>query len=135
MAKSSKKKKTLPKSQASQKPAVSDSSQTLEVTRSFRWRDRRDLIQIGIVLGIALLLRLVFFYLNQKNNPVFLSPIMDALYHHEWAQQILDGTASADDVFFRGPLYPYLLAFLYKLSGSSLTFALFAQHLIGTATA
>jgi 4-amino-4-deoxy-L-arabinose transferase-like glycosyltransferase/TolA-binding protein len=133
MAKSSKKKMPPPQSQSQQKSG--DPSRSLEVTRSFRWRDRRDWIHVGIVLGVALLLRLVYYYLNQKNNPVFLSPIMDALFHHEWAQQILDGTASADDVFFRGPLYPYLLAFLYKISGSSISFALFVQHLIGTATA
>jgi 4-amino-4-deoxy-L-arabinose transferase-like glycosyltransferase len=106
----------------------------LDESRSFRWRDRRDLAQLGIVLAVAFALRLVFFFLNQRNNPVFLHPILDGLYHHEWAQDILAGGARGDDVFFRGPLYPYLLAALYKLGGSSIAFAVFAQHAMGTAT-
>ena len=107
---------------------------SLEETRDFRWRDRRDLVHVGIVLGLAIALRLVFYYFNQRNNPVFSMPIMDALYHDEWARGILDGTWSTDDVYYRGPLYPYLLAFLYKLSGASIAFAVLVQHIIGALT-
>ncbi len=41
--------------------------------------------------------------------------MLDALFHHEWAQEILAGDFWGDEVFFRAPFYPYLLAFLYKL--------------------
>jgi 4-amino-4-deoxy-L-arabinose transferase-like glycosyltransferase len=135
MVKASKKKKAPKKAAAHQRPDTPDPSLPLEATRAFRWRDRREWLHVGIVLGVALLLRMVFFYFNQRNNPVFENPIMDALYHDEWAQGILDGTFASDDVFFRGPLYPYVLAFFYKLSGSSVAFAVFAQHVIGTLTA
>ncbi|MGD8412617.1 MAG: tetratricopeptide repeat protein [Candidatus Latescibacterota bacterium] len=117
------------------KTAGPSPSVRLEQTSPFRWGDRRDLVHLGIVLLVAFALRMVFFYFNHRNNPVFSEPIMDALYHDEWARSILAGTAGSDDVYFRGPLYPYLLALLYKLSGSSITFAVFAQHLIGTCTA
>ena len=60
---------------------------------------------------------------------------MDAKYHHEWALEILSGNFWGDTVFFRAPLYPYLLALLYKVSGESNAFAIFFQHLIGTSTA
>jgi tetratricopeptide (TPR) repeat protein len=61
---------------------------------------------------------------------------MDALYHSDWAKDILaGGTWAADDVYFRGPLYPYLLAGLYKISGDSITFAVFVQHVLGTLSA
>lgn len=133
MTKASPKKKTR-KVVDSRERVAPDPSLELESTRVFRWRDRRDWLHLAIVLAAAFALRVVFFYFNQKNNPVFANPIMDAFYHDEWARGILDGTFTADDVYFRGPLYPYLLAFLYKISGSSITFAVFAQHLIGTFT-
>jgi tetratricopeptide (TPR) repeat protein len=108
----------------------------LDRARAFHWRDRRDLVPLGIVLAAAFVLRMVFFYFNQRNNPVFNYPIMDALYHSEWAEDILaGGTWAADDVYFRGPLYPYLLAFLYKISHSSIAFVVFVQHVMGTLSA
>lgn len=116
--------------------SAADLRRPLDATRPFRWRERRDLVHMGVVLGLAFVLRLVFFYFNQKNNPVFQFPIMDALYHSDWAKDILaGGTWAADDVYFRGPLYPYLLAGLYKISGNSIAFAVFFQHLLGTLSA
>ena len=94
-----------------------------------------DWADLGIVVGVALVLRVAFFYLNQKFNPTFRFPIMDSLYHHEWAMDLVKGGTKGTDVFFRGPLYPYFLAFLYKLSGNSIAFAIFIQHLIGSLTA
>jgi 4-amino-4-deoxy-L-arabinose transferase-like glycosyltransferase len=135
MAKPSKKMPAQRAAAQKRKAPGPNPADALEQSSTFRWRDRHDLLQVGIVLGVAFALRMAFFYFNQRNNPVFYKPIMDALYHDEWARNILSGTASADDVFFRGPLYPYLLAFLYKLSGASIKFAVFAQHVIGTMTA
>jgi 4-amino-4-deoxy-L-arabinose transferase-like glycosyltransferase len=60
---------------------------------------------------------------------------MDAKYHHEWALEILSGNFWGHEVFFRAPLYPYLLAFLYKISGTSIAFAIFFQQIIGMGTA
>ena len=134
MAKHPEKKRPRKAAEQKLKSAGPDPARPLETTRSFHWRDRRDLLQIGVVLALAFALRMVFFYLNQRNNPVFANPIMDALYHDEWARDLLAGTYAADDVFFRGPLYPYLLAVFYKLSGSSIAFAVFMQHVIGTLT-
>lgn len=133
MAKNKKKKPA--QKPAKEKPrTVSDPAPPLETPEPFKWRARRDWVMLAVVLAVALSLRLVFFFLNKSNNPVFYYPIMDALYHHEWAQQILSGTYHADDVYFRGPLYPYLLAFLYKISGSSIGFAVLFQHILGTFT-
>jgi tetratricopeptide (TPR) repeat protein len=135
MARTSKKKTSQRSTAPKRKTATPHPAVVLEQARAPRWRDRRDLAHLGIVLAVAFVLRLVFFYLNRHNNPVFNQPIMDALYHNDWARSILDGTASANDVYFRGPLYPYLLAFLYWVSGSSIAFAVFCQHIIGTLTA
>lgn len=94
-----------------------------------QWRD------IAIVGGIAVAIRIVFFLMYRSHNPLFDYPIMDGLYHQEWAQRIVDGDVIGDGVFFRAPLYPYFLALLYKLSGSSIAFAIVVQQLIGVATA
>lgn len=142
MAKEKKKKqssaaKRAPRQKARPRLARADEiRRPLDAARPFSWRDRSDLIRLGIVLGVAFALRMVFFYFNQRNNPVFQFPIMDALYHSDWAKDILaGGTWASDDVYFRGPLYPYLLAFLYKVSGDSIAFAVFVQHLMGTLSA
>src|SRR5262245_53570244 len=119
------------KAAASPRPTTT----ALDQSTPFGWKNRRDLLDLGIVVGVALLLRLAFFYLNQKFNPTFRFPIMDSLYHHEWALDLVGGGTKGTDAFFRGPLYPYFLAFLYKMSGNSIAFAVFVQHLIGSLTA
>jgi 4-amino-4-deoxy-L-arabinose transferase-like glycosyltransferase len=69
----------------------------------------------------------------QHNDPTFLSPKMDALYHHQWALAIATGREFVTDAFFRAPLYPYFLGLLYKLSGASLMFARIVQAFVGGA--
>lgn len=86
----------------------------------------------SLLFFIALALRSVAFLVNKTQNPLFYHPILDGLFHHEWALEILGGNFWGDEVFFRAPLYPYFLAGLYKLSGSSIAFAIAVQHLIGS---
>ncbi len=104
----------------------------LEKSQTFSTQNRQDWIQLAVVVAAAFLLRLLFFYLNHKNNPAFNFPIMDSLYHHEWAKDIVSGDFWGNEIFFRGPLYPYSLALLYKLSGSSISFAVLCQHILGS---
>lgn len=98
-------------------------------------RQRVDYRNLVIVLCLAVVIRIVFFLLYKHNNPMFYYPIMDAKYHHEWAMDILSGNFWGDDVFFRAPLYPYLLALIYKVSGGSIAFAVAVQHAMGVVTA
>jgi 4-amino-4-deoxy-L-arabinose transferase-like glycosyltransferase len=107
----------------------------LDVAHPFNWRDRADWTRLGMVVGVALVLRIAYFFLNKALNPTFYFPVMDSLYHHEWALDIVAGGTPGTDAFFRGPLYPYFLAVLYKLSGSSIAFAVFVNHVIGALTA
>lgn len=107
----------------------------LDHARAFGWRNRRDWTDLGIVVGVALALRIAFFFLNKALNPTFRFPIMDSLYHHEWALDLVAGGTPGTDAFFRGPLYPYFLSVLYRLSDNSIAFAIFVQHLIGSLTA
>ncbi|HKW14400.1 MAG TPA: glycosyltransferase family 39 protein [Candidatus Krumholzibacteria bacterium] len=129
-------KKNHPKRPGAPAPrAAKPTFSALDNATPFGWKNRRDWADLGIVVGVALVLRLAFFYLNQKFNPTFRFPIMDSLYHHEWAMDLVKGGTKGTDAFFRGPLYPYFLALLYKLSGNSIAFAIFVQHLIGSLTA
>jgi 4-amino-4-deoxy-L-arabinose transferase-like glycosyltransferase len=96
---------------------------------------RADTRRALVVFGVALLLRLVFFFLNRHNNPLFDYPIMDAKYHLEWAQKILAGNFRGDEVFFRAPLYPYFLALLYKIGGAKIGFVILCQHVMGSLSA
>ncbi len=96
---------------------------------------KSEIKYVAAVFVIALAVRLVYFFLNKANNPLFYHPILDALFHHEWAGEILAGNFWGDEVFFRAPFYPYALAFFYKLSGSSIAFATFVQHITGSFSA
>ncbi len=93
---------------------------------------QREWMPVAIVFVLALIVRSIYFYINRTNNPLFYFPMLDALFHHDWAREILSGDFWGREVFFRAPFYAYLLAFLYKLSGSSIAFAVYVQHIIGS---
>ena len=93
---------------------------------------KSDLKFIGALFVIAFALRLIYFLLNRNSNPLFYHPVLDGLFHHEWALEITSGNFWGDEVFFRAPLYPYLLALLYKVGGSSIAFAVLCQHILGS---
>ncbi len=87
---------------------------------------------LGIVLGVALVVRLAYFFLNSRLNPAFDFLIMDSLHIDEWAKAIAAGQAG-DAVYFRGPLVPYLFALVHKLGGGVAGVVL-VNHLAGTLT-
>jgi tetratricopeptide (TPR) repeat protein len=86
-----------------------------------------------LVAGVAFILRLVHLLQLQHNDPLFLSPQMDSLYHHKWALAVANGREFIADAFFRAPLYPYLLGLLYKVFGANLMAVRIVQALIGSA--
>jgi len=86
------------------------------------------------IAGVAFLLRLIHLLQLRHNDPLFFSPQMDALYHHQWALAIVAGREFIADAFFRAPLYPYFLGLVYKLFGANQMAARIIQALIGSAT-
>jgi tetratricopeptide (TPR) repeat protein len=85
-----------------------------------------------IIFVLALILRLLYLFQLKSNDPLFYFPIMDALYHHEWAVSIVEGSWLGKDSFFRAPLYPYFLASLYKIFGINLLVPRIIQSIFGS---
>jgi len=91
---------------------------------------KETLLIVGIFL-LAFVIRLI--YLNQiKLNPYFDTPQLDALWHHNQAKEIAGGDWIGKEVFFRAPLYPYLLGTLYALFGENFYLSRLIQILIGS---
>src|SRR5262245_61573692 len=85
-----------------------------------------------IVLGVALVVRLAYFFLNSRTNPSFDFLIMDSKYIDAWAQAIASGHAT-EGVYFRGPLVPYLFALVHKAGGGVAGLVLL-NHVAGVVT-
>ncbi len=79
-----------------------------------RYRDR--LVPAALVL-IALTVRLIYI-VQIDSSPTSRQPIMDEQYHVLLADQINSGNLP-DEPYYRAPLYPYLLAFLLKVTDRS----------------
>lgn len=102
--------------------------------RRHQGMEPREAIGIGAVIAVALGVRLLYFFINKSDNPLFHRPVIDALFYHDWAKAIAAGDFWGDEVFFRAPLYPYFMAMLYKMSGSSMVLVVLVQHLLGACT-
>jgi 4-amino-4-deoxy-L-arabinose transferase-like glycosyltransferase len=89
--------------------------------------------EVAIVVAIAIIARAAYFLVNLRGNPAFDYLIMDSMHIDRWARALAAGEPGPA-VFFRGPLYPYFLALLYKVTGGSVAAAVAANHLIGAAT-
>ncbi len=83
-----------------------------------------------LILVVAFSARLA--YLNQiQEMPTFNYPVMDEKYHVKLAEQINSDEGLPAEPFYRAPLYPYVFAFLHKISGESMYVPRFVQILFG----
>jgi len=78
---------------------------------------RTEWILLGsIVLG-AFVIRLIYV-MQMRSSPTFENPIMDPLYHVEWARAFVRGECFMEgQPYFRAPLYPWFLGICFKLFG------------------
>ncbi len=83
----------------------------------------------ALFLG-ALVLRLVYVR-HLQASPLAQTPMLDELYHVEWARTLASGDWLGSRVFFRAPLYPYLLGALLTVFRGSLTAARVVQACYG----
>ncbi|MBD3349207.1 MAG: tetratricopeptide repeat protein [Candidatus Eisenbacteria bacterium] len=91
----------------------------------------KDWITPLLVFGVALALR-VLFVVHLQESPLADVPLRDELTLVEWARAIASGDLVGSGVFFRAPLYPYLLGLEFALFDGSLLAARVSQAVLGS---
>jgi len=95
---------------------------------------RGSLTVLMLVAAVALTTRLAYLA-EIRSSPFFSVPVIDAEVYDSMARRIAAGQlAGGTTAFWQAPLYPYLLAGLYRLGSGALGVRL-VQALLGTATA
>lgn len=89
---------------------------------------------MAIIAAVATMVRIIY-WLESGDDPLHGELLLDALVYHRIATEIVKETFWGTEVFFRAPLFPYLLAFTYKLVGMQQTAIASINLLMGTATA
>lgn len=84
---------------------------------------------IWISLG-ALALRLIYLA-GLFHTPVFAVVVGDGQQYDAWAQRIAGGQWIGSEIFYQTPLYPYLLAVIFKLVGHHLLAVRVVQAVLG----
>ena len=83
-----------------------------------------------ILVGVYILLRIL--YLWQYNQSLYWGDLtVDARFHYNWARAVAEGSIIGEEVFFRAPLYPYLLAVWHYLFSGNLLVIIIIQNFIG----
>ncbi len=82
----------------------------------------------------AFLIRLIYLF-QYRSNPSFFFPMVDEQWHFNWAKEIITSSFWGKEAYFRGPLYPYFLAFLLKITGSSIFWSRLLQEIVPSLSA
>jgi tetratricopeptide (TPR) repeat protein len=90
---------------------------------------------MGLVFIVALAVRLVHLAAF-RDSPFFDQLTLDAQWHDEWARRWAAGDwTMGGKAFFRAPLYPLWLSFLYRVFGADPATARVVQLVVGAVTA
>ena len=92
--------------------------QLSEPTISFAPKLKENIGWIIAIIALGAILRAMHFF-SWVQTPFFNGLFLDELYHHLWAKKILDGEFFPAGVFFRAPLYPYILSSIYAIFGDA----------------
>lgn len=68
-----------------------------------------------LIFSLAFTLRLIFLYLLNHNYSFYSLPSADVFYYKSWAEEITFTNFVGFKTFWGLPLYPYVLAVLYRL--------------------
>ncbi|MFK8115360.1 MAG: glycosyltransferase family 39 protein [Rubripirellula sp.] len=89
--------------------------------------------QLASVCALAFLMRMMHV-MNTFEVPTVVTLLGDARGYFEWGERIAAGNWYGDQTFYQAPLYPYFLALLFKVFGSSITAVRIVQSLLGVAS-
>ncbi|MBM3308111.1 MAG: tetratricopeptide repeat protein [Candidatus Eisenbacteria bacterium] len=84
-----------------------------------------------VLLFVAAWILRAVFVLELRASPLADAPLLDELYHVQWASALAAGDWVGSAVFFRAPLYPYSLALALLLFRGSLLGARLLQATYG----
>lgn len=82
------------------------------------------------LLLFSLALRIGYHY-EMRGHPLAERLHLDEQFHDRWAKAIAAGDVMGEGVFFRAPLYPYLLGVSYRLFGPDPDIPRLVQHVLG----
>lgn len=85
------------------------------------------------VFAVALVVRLIYL-VDARDSPAFETPLVDADTYHRWAQRLAGGGSPGEELFWQPVFYPFFLAAVYRLTGSSMILAKLVQALLGATT-
>ena len=97
-------------------------------------KGQRILIWAVAVFILAFLLRFLHIAAIYKNSPFFEIFPGDLGGYDRWATSIFEYGWLGKEVFYQDPLYPYFLAFFYKLIGRNFFWIYTVQALLGAST-
>jgi len=92
--------------------------------------EERDAYVLLAIVLFALAVRAVYIA-QMTASPLFDHPVMDELYHVQWAQAIVSGERFIDGPYFRAPLYPAFLAGVRWLCGGGYLAPRIIQAILG----
>ena len=82
-----------------------------------------------IIFFVALAVRLIYLLL-MIDGAFFGVPYLDEMSFFVWSMDIASGNILGTEVFFRAPLYPYLVAIVFSIMGGDL-FVIYLLQFIG----
>jgi tetratricopeptide (TPR) repeat protein len=91
---------------------------------------RGEVVFLACLVTTALALRIGYHY-EMRGDPIVENLQLDEQFHDRWAQAIAKGDAVGEGVFFRAPLYPYLIGITYWIFGIVPDAIRILQHLLG----
>jgi len=91
---------------------------------------RSEIIVFLCIISAALALRLGYHY--EVQGSLLVDQLqLDEEYHDRWARSIAAGDVVGNGVFFRAPLYPYVLGLSYAVVGNDPDIPRLIQHMLG----
>ena len=78
---------------------------------------RREVLAVALVLLAAAVIRIVYLLQYQAHAPYYSAVMSDSIYYDTWARRVASGEGYGPQPFYMAPLYPYVLALVYKAAG------------------
>ena len=92
---------------------------------------RREILSVALVLLAATVLRAIYLWQYREHIPYYSHLVLDSAYYDAWAQRVAHGVGYGPMPFYMAPLYPYVLAAIYAISGHNLPLVYVLQAALG----